>query len=547
MLNALAPRRLAGLAAMATLFLFAAAINFRWGARAFSEDGDPLFHGGWLVANGWVPFVDFFTSWGSVTAVIQGGFFALFGPTWTAYLAHASVVNGIYTVLICVLFRQVGLSAPVSWLYAAAAAVTYYAPAGHPHPDKEGFVFLAAALVLQLSALHRGRHVFARYLAAALLLELAFLCKGNPAAAFPVAALVPFLFLSWPDKSKALAAALAAVGILAIAIAIALLPSNPTVFGDLFHYYFKLPFAVVQVRDSEGWGLSLTKLSDYAKFGAFPLAYAMAAAALLVATRDFPKTNRASRLAAGLGLAFLAVTLFHLGTIRQPPSVHVTLLVPAIACFHAALAAPLSNGPEASRIGRLILTIVLLGTVALNVKEYERLVVKARLIYDKPFQMGGLMAPGTAGIPELPEIAFAPIEGDPGFLERLREAARLVRESEGGVLLVGLSPMLYATGRKPPVIPAIYTNPGHSTPAHDTPEEDRMIAMFARNLSQAATRTVLVRAEKGELVRQSLERLSPDLVCRTDMEGPVWRLLLCQPPDPGDFPLAKVLFRHVSN
>ena len=529
----------------ALLFGFGSTLSLYWGLSGIADDADPLFYGGWLAAKGGIPFVNMFTSWGMVQAVIQGAFFRILGPTWLAYCLHAAMVNGIYTVLACVLFRRMGLGWGCAAAYALMAATTYYAPMGYPHPDKEGFVFLFAALVLQAGATEQTpSHITKTYFAAGLMLILSFLCKPSPAGLFPLAAVVPFLSLSGHGKIAAFKGVSASFAALVL-VGCALLPANPHVFGDFIYYYFGLALHVMAGRTAENAGLSLMKLSDYAQFGAIPLAFGLALAASAAVCYRRPFAVRAM-VPAALGLAFLIITLFHLRYLKQPAGSQVTLVIPAIALFHAAILALFPRSEDTGRMVALVLAVTLVVTSGIHTREYDRLVNKTRRNYDRDFVIGEKQKRGTAGIPELAWVEPIPIRSAPNWYDRFRDVMAEMKATDGNVALVGLSQMFYVFGAKAPVQPSIYMIRGHSSPMPDSSQGERLGELMFRSLEKAEVRTILVHPD---FQNQLVDRLTAagGAPCRV-VPGPlVSRVELCRPISAEDHAVAKVLYDYANH
>ena len=167
------------------LFVFACLICLKYGLLGIFNDADIVFYSGWLVANGKLPFLDYFVTYAHVQALIQGAIFKLFGVSWMAYVAHAALFNGVYAMLVLVYVRRTGLAWWAAFLYAFASALTYYTPMGYPQPDKHSLLFLLAAMVVQqgLTRASGARSFVWRYALIGLLLTLAVMSKKTISSA----------------------------------------------------------------------------------------------------------------------------------------------------------------------------------------------------------------------------------------------------------------------------------------------------------------------------------------------------------------------------
>ncbi len=131
--------------------LLAAAFTWAAGRRGlFPLDQSILFDGGWRVLSGQVPFRDFVAPVGPVAFWVQGGFFSLFGVSWSGYLASAALLDAIAVVLAFLVARALF---PGEWWGALAAAAGtgawFLPPSGTPWIDAVAFLFgLMAVLAL---------------------------------------------------------------------------------------------------------------------------------------------------------------------------------------------------------------------------------------------------------------------------------------------------------------------------------------------------------------------------------------------------------------
>ncbi|MDK9721112.1 MAG: hypothetical protein OEL53_08000 [Rhodospirillales bacterium] len=523
---------------------FAFYYSLRYGLRGFSPAADIVFYGGWQIANGQLPHLDFFVSYGAVQYLIQGALMKLFGPSWLIYCAHAAAFNAIFVCLIYLLLKRFGLSWWIAFAYAWCAGITYYPVIGYPQPDKHSFLFLILALLLQMqvTAESKRRRVFLYYAGAGICYLLALFCKANPTLLYPLAALAVMLGLRREQWMAAVLGGLAAL-MAALSFGLMLAMGHPGFFADLLYYLVTLPGMIAAGRSGGSW--PILKLADYARFPSITLAYAALAAGGAIFLQRLGEAGderfrRTVLIPLLLAASFVLMTVFHILHIGQPPLAHVTLIVPAIALAHAAFLNGIGEG-GALRRARLSLSLLLLVFVAVDVSEYNRIAVKRRLSYDADMPMDGMQERGASGLPELRYVEFIPLTSQPEFLEGFKAILEEVRAVPGNVMTLGLSPWYYVFGQKAPVLPAIYIIPGHSSPGEDSLQETALAARLAANLEKAEVRHLILNPDRFDAAMQALEQ--EGLACGATNETHFARIDLCQPFRADQVETARALLR----
>lgn len=509
---------------------FAFYYSLRYGLRGFGAAADIVFYGGWQVANGQFPHLDFFVSYGAVQYLIQGALMKLFGPSWLVYCAHAAAFNAVYVCLIYLLLRRFALPWWIAFVYAWCAGITYYPAMGYPQPDKHSFLFLILALLLQMqvTADSKGRRVFLYYAGAGICYLLALFCKANPTLLYPLAALAVMLGLRRAQVTLAVLGGLAALAA-ALLFGLLLAVGHPGFFADLLYYLVTLPGMIAAGRAGGSW--PILKLADYARFPSITLAYAVLAAGGGLLLQRLGEASdehfrRSVLVPLLLAFGFVLMTVFHILHIGQPPLAHVTLIVPAIALAHAAFLNGMGEGGALRRV-RLSLSLLLLVFVAVDVSEYNRITVKRRLSYDTDMDIGQLQARGASGLPELKHVEYAPVASNPDALQKFADILGAVKDLPGNVMTLGLSPWYYAFGQKAPVLPAIYIIPGHSSPQQDSPQELGLARRLAANLEKAEVRHLILNPNRFDAAMQALEK--DGLACGAANDTHFARIDLCQP------------------
>ncbi|CAA7622670.1 membrane hypothetical protein [Magnetospirillum sp. LM-5] len=542
-------------AALLALFAAAVALTVNNGLSGFTFDSDPVYYGGYMVAKGLWPYIDWSSSYAVLPAVIEGGFMRLFGTGWHVSALHAGLTNGLFAVLAYRLFRHFGLGPVAAYVYAAAAAVTYYAPIGYGTPDKPSFLFLMVALVLQAAALKSDRpgRVGALYVGVTLAVVATLLSKLNPTVLYAIPLLAMFFGLTGPGRLAALLAGLGTVLVLAAVFGLIEL-AHTGFLANLGYYAVKLPLLAGSQRVGGEGSFAYSKLATYTHLGTFNLLYGLMAAgvALLWLRRDqlFDGGNGYARLILPvlLGVSFWAVTVFHLSTIAQPWPAHVTLVVPAVALLHAAIAAAVRatsplHGESAATALRL-LAVALTATVAMDAKEYQRVVGKPRLIFDLRLELGETQPRGSVGIDAFRYLRWIPTLDEPHLAEEIRDVVTAMRSVPGNVFVLGMPNHYYVFADKAPLLPAMVVLAGHTTPPVGSDQEARLIARFKENVERAEVRHLVTSRTLADGLAK--EFLASRHVCHvTDVGRRAVLAELCGDPLPDYARVSRILYGFV--
>jgi hypothetical protein len=225
------------------VFASGAALVAVVGRRGFMPlDQSIVFDAGWRILDGQVPLRDFATPNGFVPAVVQAATFAVFGVTWSSYVLHAAVLNGVFGVLVLHLLKRLALPTATAAIYALASVVVFHPPYGTPSIEQPSFFFALVALLLAVIAAQdadaKGDWATAAIPPA---LALAMLSKQIPALlVVPVVLLVLF---SRPGRRRRLRwLGLSTLATAAAITAIALAAGVPG--ADALHHVWTLPRSV---------------------------------------------------------------------------------------------------------------------------------------------------------------------------------------------------------------------------------------------------------------------------------------------------------------
>jgi len=134
------------------LFGFGIATDLYFGRIGYMPfDQGIVFDGAWRLMNGQIPFRDFVAPNSIVPALMQVPFFRLLGVNWFAFVLHASVVNGLFSVASYALLRVCGATRLEAAFFGALGAFFFYPVNGTPFMDQHAFFFttlMFAAVVI---------------------------------------------------------------------------------------------------------------------------------------------------------------------------------------------------------------------------------------------------------------------------------------------------------------------------------------------------------------------------------------------------------------
>ena len=183
---------------LVVIVVFAFLLNWYYGHRAVPAGNVVGFDCGYQDHLGAVPFVDYFSSQGLLICMIQGRFFDVFGVSWGAYVAHASVFNALFGCMVYGFLRTLGLGGAMAMIYGIGSGVIFYTPVAVPIADKHSTFFTLAMIAAQVVALRTNGKgwVFVWYFFAASAGLLGAVAKANPLVV--AAIMIPPLALALP-------------------------------------------------------------------------------------------------------------------------------------------------------------------------------------------------------------------------------------------------------------------------------------------------------------------------------------------------------------
>src|SRR5262245_38360775 len=99
------------------IFIFGAAFNQYYGNYGYMpNDLSMIYNGAWRVLNGQVPYRDFWLPHDTLPIIFQAAMFKALGMSWTTYVLHASLLNGLFAAGIAWAGVRFGMTLPMACL-----------------------------------------------------------------------------------------------------------------------------------------------------------------------------------------------------------------------------------------------------------------------------------------------------------------------------------------------------------------------------------------------------------------------------------------------
>ena len=177
------------------LLLFSILINQYYGNKGvFPVDSFSHFDTGFRILLGEHPFKDFWIISGPLVDYIQSLFFYLFGLNWQVYVFHASVFNGIITVLTFIVLRNFKLNIFYSFIYSLFFSVLAYPSSGTPFVDHHSTFFSLIGIYILILAIKNENFLY--WFLFPIFFGFAFLSKQVPATYVIIFVTIILIFYS---------------------------------------------------------------------------------------------------------------------------------------------------------------------------------------------------------------------------------------------------------------------------------------------------------------------------------------------------------------
>lgn len=329
-------------------------------------DQSIVFDGGWRLLNGQVPWRDFMTPNGLVPMALQAGVFAVAGTSWSAYVAHAGVVNAAGAMLVYAFLRRAGLGVLPGVACSVATGAWLYPLMGTPYMDQHSLFFAGVAVA---ACWHAARGGGGRWwIGAGVAAALGILSKQIPALLIlPLGGAA--VFFGPPRRAVAGLAVSAATALAVVGLTLGLLVALGARPSDILEFGWRVPLELGRLRSDTAGALmpqairAIRKVMPFGYWYGFVLVGCSAAALVrrvigLRAGADTAARECLAWFSSGLGL--VAVTVVSCSLTDNDAPLLFGLLPLAMALlllgFRRALVEPGKPPPGASTLVVRIMT-----------------------------------------------------------------------------------------------------------------------------------------------------------------------------------------------
>lgn len=472
-------------------------------------DQSIVFDGAWrLLCDQWF-FREFRTPLGFTPIVLQTLFFKLFGVNWTAFVLHAAVINGIFSVISYVLLRALGGTKPLSGFIALLSGLVFYTPMSTPFPDQHAFFFSFLALVaVAIGALQTGGISYLLLFLGVPLFVFGLLSKQAPTL-FILPGLVILYGLSVLDKPSVKTLGAMVLGVFASGLVVCWFFPPSVLFGETFwNTMVEIPSELGRFRFSENKLTGMTWLrSLYLRpFQILTHANTVESIVVLLPIVIIPASffSKHYRQLAIKTKSFDLIMLVLILSLHLASSVFVDITsnqrengIPFVfICIGLALIWVrqsefirhlLKESPTLFRNGALGLVIVTCTSMILNAYEFTIEVNEPRKVLDSEFA-------GSEKIAMLPGVGLDGVEYfAPYFNKNLRPDSLVLflKENPGQFFLFGDMALLNGLVGNEPISPVLWLHEGLTLPKTETGQFVTFKTEFANSVIKAEPRYII--------------------------------------------------------
>lgn len=484
---------------LASLFVLGVGLCLSYGRLGFMPlDDSIVFDGGWRVASGQWPLVDFMLPSGFVPVLIQGLLFRLFGVSWLLYCLHAAVLNGLFAIVSFAIVRTLGAGRTMSWLFGALGAVVFYPPVGVPSPDQHGFFFSALCLLATLKAVGRSTAANVWTAVVPLVGVLGLLSKPIPAGFVVPVCGIAVIASCWRRGSRAWWACGAGVGVVAAIAGLYVVLLNVSA-PDVIYSTLTLPSKAV-VRGMLSWGRPEYLWSDLRRtvvpitpFLVQILAAGVGGVWLSQKARRPPHRHESWSPMALVALAegLLGVSALFVFFTNNQAANGIALVFLAVGAAYVAADVTIDAvittraSAKGARIARGVLaTIVAVVSIGEGVR-FNRAVNATRVVADQLWdESAPRESPGG-------RLGFMTLNARWARRADLRVMLDYIDRRQENFFLIGDSSVLYGASGRPSVSPALWYHPGLTIPPEGSSEFDVFERALVDRVRRADVRYVI--------------------------------------------------------
>ncbi|MCK5779083.1 MAG: hypothetical protein KAH11_09845 [Rhodospirillales bacterium] len=520
----------------------------------------------WKIANGMIPFKDFYTIQGLSAAFTEAPFLLIFGNNVNATTIHVSVINGLASAVVFWILSIAGLGRFISFCFAFMTAWIFYAPQGQAFSVQHGVFYYFLAVALGLWAVECASSARTRRLAwfaAGVLMVVSFFGKQNLGFMYPAFLVIAF---SPPFRHILERAIFGVVGAASVILSLALATGRPLHALDrMWEYTIAMPAHVASAQGRLKGGLNdALKVYELATTASILVTFAVFFAALYLYLRR-PKnhydTPQNAGYGSGLRLAALG-GLMQLGGIYIPSTalwISANLLQPAflaagiaVAGLARILSASLRSVDGAKEMPHLRAIVLAPVVIVLFINAYDTWWMGSNMVVRRGFYGFNSQAKGDAI--SLPSDVVAPaMDGleyrelrrwtSPGLLpdltkadfvedrKRDKEVLEIIETVPGNILLIGFPKYFYVFSGKPSPLPIVSLQPNFSSPYRGTPDYEDFLKALERNFNRFDVSTVVIE-DDFYMKKKDIITNNSALFCEQQERAGVHLVKICN-RDPG--------------
>ncbi len=143
------------------LAVFAFQVNYFYAnIGLYPIDSFSFFDTGYLITKGHHPIKDYWVISGILIDYLQSLFFKLFGPSWKAYIYHASTLNVFVSLLFFFFLNKFIKNLTFNFVLSLSLSILCYPVAGTPFPYQHALILSYASIIIFYLAIYENKKVY---------------------------------------------------------------------------------------------------------------------------------------------------------------------------------------------------------------------------------------------------------------------------------------------------------------------------------------------------------------------------------------------------
>lgn len=255
------------------IFFITFLFNWYYGFFGFNPaDSFTIYHSGYLVLKGNLPFKDYWVTTGPLLDIIQAIVFKIGGVNWASYIFHSTLINSLFSCFIFYFFKKFKLGTVSSFIYSISVGLITYPQIGTPFADHHSAIFSVTAVLLCILAINFNNFIY--WFLLPIFLFLSFLSKQTPATYFFFIILI-IIFLNFiKEKKYKNLLYLLVSSLLCLSLFIFYFYLNNISFTDFYNQYIEFASSIGTIRINSDSFLKPISFSRYfLKFKFIHLSY----------------------------------------------------------------------------------------------------------------------------------------------------------------------------------------------------------------------------------------------------------------------------------